>query len=151
MRPRSFDPILAELLSQKGVQVNRRCNKGWTILHYFANTFKHYVDDGRFIWGDFIRQSLVHLLDRGVDRHIKDVNGLSALQIVETSLSQDHTQVREAWWDHYVYTAKEMMAVLQDYFTAPDQSRERVDDPLQEHLKWLRKIYLKVTKAAEDT
>ena len=125
-RPKDFDQILGLLLSQKYAHVDRVCRKGWTVLHHFANSLKGLLDQHMNMNPCQAPQSLRYLLDKGIDRRNEDLDGVSALQILETCLSQDHHHIKESEWMKYVEMAKDMIVMVQDYCTVPDQPRVKV-------------------------
>ena len=103
--------------------MDRVCRKGWTVLHHFANSFKGLLDQHMNMNPCQAPQSLRYLLDKRIDRRIEDLDGVSALQILETCLSQDHHHIKESEWMKYVEMAKDMIVMVQDYCTVPDQPR----------------------------
>ncbi|RFN54384.1 hypothetical protein FIE12Z_1511 [Fusarium flagelliforme] len=121
--PEGFTRVVGLLLSHECVQVNQTCHEGRTVLHHLMKFFWFDLAHYRNVTLDEMPQCVISLLDRGVDRHIKDMNDLSALHILESCLDRDTGRVEESEWLEYVEVVKETILVLQDYCTVPSMGR----------------------------
>ena len=103
------------LLLRGRLDINHSCFDGQTILHHFVETLASCNPDwfsGRLI---FVSRSLKGLLDLGSDRELRNLEGHSALRILQLALHrvgyEDH--------DDYKGVVDRAIFVLENYSTVP--------------------------------
>ncbi|KAF4337751.1 ankyrin 3 [Fusarium beomiforme] len=116
----SFTSIMELMVSESQRGINHVCLKGQTVLHYFTQAFLSFslFSSVKHSALKFGTQATKCLLDLGVDRSIRNIIGLTALDILRPALDRGEKELGGRR-EEYKSTVERIIIVLESYSTAP--------------------------------
>jgi hypothetical protein len=124
----NFKEVIGFITGHGQLDINKTDQGGKTALHCFILA---YTELGRYSAGMwYIRNmptSLIGLLDLGVDRHIKDLDGRSALCCLQDAAKTFRSRAEKLHprEEAFLSTIEEMTELLENYQTVPTRIRRQ--------------------------